>query len=358
MKLIQSLFKHFNQGEKSTKEPIKLDKLRTDVWFNGDFYYTQSKTCGGSLGDPDGKYYYLAPDISDQLLGEAVLDVLMLCRDIDLAEGENYSVESKKIAERSIKITAEKTQAEMIKYGYKNERAKFRNMLVCNVVSEKGLISISPTNHDRLDGWAGISDDAFINVTLAANSPPGAVAAALREGFRRCIDSYGGKKNPPATKTISAPDLSNSKLQGEDRLLELLCDGDEISISSARQFLKEDGFPEWHRLGRALSEAKHGLSEDYKRAPGNFYGGARDLVEKLGLGEYVQSEAAEQAEEQEDVFAQVEYFKIWLNKTSYQVLHLNPKDDQFELTIVQKRYAAEIIQLAKTLKNIEMTDKL
>jgi hypothetical protein len=71
-------------------------------------------------------------------------------------------------------------------FGYKSRRALYRLMLQCNIKELDDKLTFAPTCHNRLYGWSGIQ--GVDDVVIPAGSSNEAIAAALNEAFRRCIN--------------------------------------------------------------------------------------------------------------------------------------------------------------------------
>ena len=86
------------------------------------------------------------------------------------------------------KIRYENWIASMKKqFGYKTKKRMFANMKSCIISSVDGLVTISPSHHERLEGWSGLrKNDEESKVRLPLDSPPEEIGAALRLAFSRC----------------------------------------------------------------------------------------------------------------------------------------------------------------------------
>lgn len=70
------------------------------------------------------------------------------------------------------------------KYGYKNKKSLFENMQYCFVKIECGNITISPSKHDKLEGWEGM--DKKFDITIPSTSSPEVIGAAVKYSIARC----------------------------------------------------------------------------------------------------------------------------------------------------------------------------
>lgn len=154
---------------------------------------THSGYGGGTNADPKGRQNFLIPDASDEVLGDAVLDALAHSRHVlgSPRAGSTYppSVEFdmdltdyKQVAERY----ATRTRVLMQRYGYKTKRALFKDMKNCHIKKEGGVITICPSNHEKLESWGRTKGDGIEYVVIPADSAPAEIGAALRLAFSRC----------------------------------------------------------------------------------------------------------------------------------------------------------------------------
>ena len=131
--------------------------------------------------DPDGIQRLLPLDVSDEELGQVTLLALSKSRVIDVSEiGTFFNMVN-------IKKRYDAWVADLMsKYNYKTKRALFKNMMQCSLRISDGILTISPTRHEKLEGWGweGISDDD--KVVLSVNSTTEEIGAGLRLAFSRC----------------------------------------------------------------------------------------------------------------------------------------------------------------------------
>lgn len=151
--------------------------------FNGDFFFISTYSGYRMLGrDPKGAQHYLEPDASDETLGAAVLDALDRSRFLSIEEADDFFN-----LKRSQERYEEWKRSVMARYGYKTKRALFKDMMSCSIQMAGDSIKVSPTDHDRLDGWAGKNAEGTEDVVIPASSSAAEVGTALRVAFSRCI---------------------------------------------------------------------------------------------------------------------------------------------------------------------------
>lgn len=154
---------------------------RAGAWFNEDFYSIKTYSGHGMLkADPKGAQIILPPDADDNALGDAVLEALSKSRVISLEEcGAFFDLNQNKLDYENF------VKKMMEQYGYKTKRAMFKKMLNCSISLVGDKITISPSVHEKLEGWSGDKDLA--DVVIPANSSAIEVGSALKLCFSRCV---------------------------------------------------------------------------------------------------------------------------------------------------------------------------
>jgi hypothetical protein len=158
-------------------------KRRAQGTDNGDFLAvsTRSGNAGVHRLDPLGNDYLLAPNVSEEDLGNAVLDALAHSCFLEYKEHPGwYDSEDAK------KQNDERVATLMTRYGYKKRSSLFSSMELCAIELVEGVITIRPNKHVKSEVWEQRTPDLDKNLTIAADSPPAEIGAALKEGFRRC----------------------------------------------------------------------------------------------------------------------------------------------------------------------------
>lgn len=74
----------------------------------------------------------------------------------------------------------------MERFGYKSKRSLFENMKKCGIHCVNGVITISPTRHEKLEGWGRTKGDGIEDVVLPVDSDPAEIGAGLRLALSRC----------------------------------------------------------------------------------------------------------------------------------------------------------------------------
>ena len=156
-------------------------------WFYAEAYENQDfinistfSYCGIRTRDPDGENLCLSKSASNEELGQATLLSLSKSRKIEQSEIATF-FDRDNVNQRYNNWVANL----MEKYGYKTKRALFKKMMQCSIEIRDGVLTISPSIHEKLEGWGGglpKSDD----VVLPINSSPEEIGAGLRLAFSRC----------------------------------------------------------------------------------------------------------------------------------------------------------------------------
>jgi hypothetical protein len=136
----------------------------------------------GTVGDPLGVQHDFCADVDNGILGSALLDCLAHSRFLDEPElrAELFHPEA---VQRSYATWVER----LMEFGsYKTRRALFKQMMSCSIKQEEDTITITPSHHEKLEGWSGMGFTDADNVVISASEPPAVIGAALREALRRC----------------------------------------------------------------------------------------------------------------------------------------------------------------------------
>lgn len=146
-----------------------------------------------SRADPLGVEHYASPDISDQALGEAVLDALAHSRFVLPERREEVWIHPEATFDRDLydnNLTIQRYKqwvgSTLERFGYKTRRALFKDMKKCSIESKEGQITIRPSHHEKLEFWSGKGISEKLCVTVPFESPPADIGAALRLVFTRC----------------------------------------------------------------------------------------------------------------------------------------------------------------------------
>ncbi|CNH85137.1 contact-dependent growth inhibition system immunity protein [Yersinia pekkanenii] len=149
---------------------------------NNEFFSVDTYSGLGMVGrDPLFPPHQLPPDADDQTIGEAVLLALSNSRTLSLEESADFFD-----LEKGQEQYAAWIAMLMQKYGYKTKRALFKDMKNCSIHCINGVITISPTRHEKLEAWGGRGIKESDDVVISVNSTPAEIGAALRLALSRC----------------------------------------------------------------------------------------------------------------------------------------------------------------------------
>lgn len=148
---------------------------------------------GSSRADHKGVMHLLAPDASDQVVGEALLDTLSKSRFVLPEPRKDVWIHPEATFDSELYDYAATVQRYkdwvfqlMSQYGYKTKKALFNDMKNCDVVMCSGEIIIGPSRQEKLEGWGETGLGGRDNVVIPTDSCPAEVGAALRLALSRC----------------------------------------------------------------------------------------------------------------------------------------------------------------------------
>ncbi|MDW3684259.1 contact-dependent growth inhibition system immunity protein [Cupriavidus sp. CV2] len=132
-----------------------------------------------AMFEPMATERLLALDVPDDRLGEAIQDALAESRFLSLEEAN------------ALRLTADSHYAEWVhslmeRYEYGSKQALFKKMKSCSIVISDEEMVLSPSHHDRLDGWSRTRGDGIEDVIIPSDSSLIQIGAALRVAFMRC----------------------------------------------------------------------------------------------------------------------------------------------------------------------------
>ena len=160
----------------------KQDLFSAGAYENQDFINISTwSSCGIRALDPDGANLLLSKNASNEELGQAALLALSKSRKIAQSEIATF-FDRDNVNQRYNNWVANL----MDKYGYKTKRALFKKMMRCSIEIRNGVLTISPSIHEKLEGWGGEGFTESDKVILPINSSPEEIGAGLRLAFSRC----------------------------------------------------------------------------------------------------------------------------------------------------------------------------
>lgn len=150
---------------------------------NNDFLLIETQSGLGMVAaDPTFPSHLLQPDASEQEIGDTILQALSDSRTLNALEERITFFDLDKGKEQYAAWVA----MLMGKYGYKTKRALFKDMKNCGIHCVNGVITISPTRHEKLEGWGRTKGDGIEDVILSVDSSSAEIGAGLRLALSRC----------------------------------------------------------------------------------------------------------------------------------------------------------------------------
>ncbi|HAV71795.1 MAG TPA: hypothetical protein DCX91_07740 [Stenotrophomonas sp.] len=173
-----------------------MNKLRKTQWAsvkaNQEFVTVQTFSgYRSSRMDPEGVRLILPPNVENEALGTAVLAALDASRFVLAQPREDVWIHPEATFDKRLydleflkNASDEWVGLHMRKFGYKTRRELFKELLDCNVERRDQEIIISPTVHEKLEGWGGVPEDQ--HVVLPGSVTPAEVGEGVRLAMSRC----------------------------------------------------------------------------------------------------------------------------------------------------------------------------
>ncbi|MCW6567565.1 contact-dependent growth inhibition system immunity protein [Yersinia ruckeri] len=158
-----------------------------DYWVGcystNEFLLIETKSGLGRVSsDPLFPSHLLPTDADEQSIGETILQALLNSRTLTVLEDRVAFFDLVKGKEQyAAWITMLRE-----KYGYKTKKALFKDMKYCSIHCVNGVITISPTRHEKLEGWGREKGDGIEDVILSVDNTPAEIGAGLRLALSRC----------------------------------------------------------------------------------------------------------------------------------------------------------------------------
>lgn len=137
---------------------------------------------GMVAADPLFPSHLLQPDASESDVGEAILKALSDSRTLNVLEERMDFFDLEKGKENYANWIA----MLMDRYGYRSKKALFKDMKNSGIHLVNDTITISPTRHEKLQGWGRNKGDGIEDVILTADSSPFEIGVGLRLALSRC----------------------------------------------------------------------------------------------------------------------------------------------------------------------------
>lgn len=137
----------------------------------------------GRVGrDPMFPSRLLLPDAGYEIIGEQILQALSDSRTLNVLEERVAFFD----LERGKEHYAIWTAMLMEKYGYKSKKSLFKDMKNCGIHYVNGVITISPTRHEKLESWGKTKGDGIEDVVLPIDSTLAEIGSGLGLALSRC----------------------------------------------------------------------------------------------------------------------------------------------------------------------------
>ncbi|RWR02207.1 hypothetical protein ED28_09385 [[Pantoea] beijingensis] len=158
-----------------------------DYWAScyctNEFLLIETQSGLGRTGrDPIFPSRLLPLSAENELVGEQILQALSDSRTLNILEERVAFFDLEKGKEQYVAWVA----MLMEKYGYKSKKTLFKDMKNCGIHCVNGVITISPTRHEKLEGWGREKGDGIEDVILSTDSSPSEIGAGLRLALSRC----------------------------------------------------------------------------------------------------------------------------------------------------------------------------
>ncbi len=142
-------------------------------------------TCSGLRSyarDPNGKEMFFPHEVSDEQLGAGVLSALSVSKFLSPDEIGSFFDPT----------TIEKNYEDWVallteKYEYKSRRALFKDMKHCMIDRIDGVITIKPTNHEKLEAWGGKGIGSDDYEVISGSISEAEIGLALKSCSERCL---------------------------------------------------------------------------------------------------------------------------------------------------------------------------
>lgn len=180
LKTLKTMLQAMRRQENVSAPPRTYD---AEAMNNGDFIEISTYSGYRSrVRDPETPSHKLPPDVDDLTLGLTVRQALEMSRSLSLEEMNAYRNLD------TLKVNYENWVDGMMKHcNYKSRRALFKNMKSCGISLKDDIITIRPSNHERLEGWSGDGLSEEDRVKLPADCTDAELGAGLRLAFSRCL---------------------------------------------------------------------------------------------------------------------------------------------------------------------------
>ena len=165
-----------------------MEKFRVKKWAavyaNDDFICVE--TCSGMrsyAGDTSGKLLFVKLQDEPAVLGAALVEALSASRFLQPEELGSFFDPS------SLELRYEEWVTGLLqRFGYTSRKALFKRMKHCAVDQSCGVITVRPTNHEKLEAWSGdgINESQYVQISEESSSQE--IGKAVLLALSRCVD--------------------------------------------------------------------------------------------------------------------------------------------------------------------------
>ncbi len=345
------IFSKISQKFSDVKKPPSLKK-GTEVFWNGDFYYVESKLDQGALRDPDGIHFYYGNDVDPATLGSGIIACLNKCR--DLGDGDEASLMHAELARKNASTYPTRLADEMKRFGYKHKKARNHNMLKVVVTLNGKTITLEPTNHIALENWTEEKIDPIDHISVDSNVDDAEIGRLVKLAFERCKNDFNASIPKKKPSSSPAPADVPKHMEKDVYDMSLLCNGD---LSAAEDIWREvQKSTDSHAvfLGSELSKKGYCFSSNWKGALLNFQDAFKKFIAHYAIKDIAFNEIEDSIYASTDIVDCILVANAWLLKYGYTIMYLNELPDMCELVLVKNSDLERVSSYLKRLRGIDM----
>lgn len=345
------IFSKISQKFSDLKKHQHLTK-GTEVFWNHDFYYVESKIDQGTLRDPDGINFYYENDVESSILGYGVITCLNKCW--DLGDSDDAPLIHAEMARKNASTYPARLSEEMKRFGYKYKRARNQNMLKVIVKLNDKTITLEPTNHIALENWTEDKINPIDHINVDSNVNNAEMGRLVKLAFERCkndfSESISTRKNyPPPTATEDTKNVEKDIYE-----ISLLCNGNLSAAEGIWQKIQKSSDDQPVFLGPELSKRGYCFSSNWKGALLNFQDAFENFIARFDIKDIVFDEIEDAIYASDDMVGCFLLANAWLSKYGYEIVYLNESPDMCELILIKNGDFERVSSYLKRSYGIEM----
>ena len=346
-----SIFSKISQKFSGSAKPQYLKK-GTEVFWNGDFYYVESKVDQGTLRDPDGIHFYYDKGVENATLGSGVIECLNKCWDLE--DSDDASLLHAAMARKNASTYPARLADEMKRFGYKHKKSRNQNMLKLIVRLNDKTITLEPTNHISLESWTEERIDPADHITVDSGVDSAEMGRLIKLAFERCKNEFN--ESVPKKKSVTSPAATDDLKNVEQDVYEiaLLCNGDISAAKDVWDGKQKSSDDYMVFLGSELSKKGYCLSSNWKGALANFQDIFKNFVAGYGIQDIAFDKVVEAVYTSTDIFDCLPLVNAWLSKYGYKMMYLNELPDMCELVLIKSSDLERVDAFLKRAYGFEM----